>query len=188
MKNRQLFSGILVGVMTALATVIYLIFPEIPLVPGVEYLKIDLSDIPALITGLSIGPVYGILVELLKNLLHLFRTTTFGIGEAINLGIGTVMVIGMHIGCFPHGRDVKLSPLRYYLSAVVTILLTVIAGWLLNLLLTPLFYTIMHWPLTKATLMAGVWGSTLLNAIKCAVTVLPFYPVICIVRKNGLDK
>ena len=93
MKKTRLFPLVAVAAMTALATVIYMLFPEIPLVPGVEYLKVDLSDIPAVVTGMTVGPVYGILVELLKNVIHLTRTTTFGIGELMNTGIGAVMLL-----------------------------------------------------------------------------------------------
>ncbi|MBE6778449.1 MAG: ECF transporter S component, partial [Ruminococcaceae bacterium] len=53
MKRNKLFPLVLVSIMTALGTVIYMMFPEIPLVPGVEYMKVDLSDIPALVTGLT---------------------------------------------------------------------------------------------------------------------------------------
>ena len=78
-RKNPVLSLTVIGAMSALATVIYLLFPEIPLVPGVEYLKIDLSDIPALLTGVILGPLPGIAVEVIKNGIHLLRTTTFGL-------------------------------------------------------------------------------------------------------------
>ena len=188
MKKSRLFSLVLVAVMTALATVIYMLFPEIPLVPGVEYLKVDFSDIPALVTTFTVGPVYGVSVEIFKNVIHLFRTSTFGIGEVMNSGIGAAMLLSMWGGCRLFGRLFKkdaYSAAPYYASAVVTVLVTILAGWALSAALTPLFYRMMHWPLTTAALMAGVWGSTLLNAIKCAITVLPFWPLIKVVRLSA---
>lgn len=47
----------------------YLEFP-LPLMPS--FLKLDFSTLPGLIGGLVFGPVVGILVELLKNVLHFF--------------------------------------------------------------------------------------------------------------------
>lgn len=187
MKKTRLFPLVAVAAMTALATVIYMLFPEIPLVPGVEYLKVDLSDIPAVVTGMAIGPVYGIFVELLKNVIHLTRTTTFGIGELMNTGIGAVMLLTLwcarRLGARLLKKDAE-SAASYYFAAVVALVATVLAGWLLNAALTPLFYRLMNWPMTTATLMAGVWGSTLLNTVKCAVSVLPVYPLVRITQKT----
>lgn len=187
MKKTRLFPLVAVAAMTALATVIYMLFPEIPLVPGVEYLKVDLSDIPAVVTGMTVGPVYGILVELLKNVIHLTRTTTFGIGELMNTGIGAVMLLTLwcvrRLGARLLKKEAE-SAAAYYVAAVAALLATVLAGWLLNAALTPLFYRLMNWPMTTATLMAGVWGSTLLNAVKCAVSVLPVYPLVRITQKT----
>ena len=52
-----------IAVMSALSTVLYLVLPEIPIVPGIDYLKIDFSDIPAIIAGVTFGPLSGVCVE-----------------------------------------------------------------------------------------------------------------------------
>src|SRR5690554_3690588 len=62
---------------------------EFPLIFFPGFLKIDLSDIPALVAGFALGPVGGIMVELLKNLLHLItKTDTGGVGELANFLVG----------------------------------------------------------------------------------------------------
>ena len=185
MRKFRLYKTSLIAIMIALSTVIYMIFPEIPLVPGVEYLKVDLSDIPALVTGMTVGPLAGFLVELFKNLIHLTRTTTFGIGELINVGIGSVMIFTTYAvsRTIAERRTGSVNAVAYYIAAIAAIIATILAGWVLNAALTPLYFIIMHWPLTTVTWLAGVWGSTLLNAVKCAVTVLPFWPLIRILRK-----
>ena len=83
--------------MTAIATVIYMVFPEVPIVPGVDYMKVDFSDFPAILTGVIFGPVQGILVEVVKNLIHLTKTTTVGIGEIMNVVIGSSMILSMSL-------------------------------------------------------------------------------------------
>ena len=186
MSKSKLFPLVLVSVMSALGTVIYMVFPEIPLVPGVEYLKVDLSDIPALVTGMTIGPSFGIIVEVFKNLIHLTRTTTFGIGEIMNIGIGSFMVFSMWGGTRVWSRMTRKGasdPLVYYSASATTILLTIVVGWILNAIFTPIFYSIAGFPMTLEILMAGIWGSTVLNAVKCAVTVLPFWPLIRVMQK-----
>lgn len=58
--------------------------------PG--FIKFDFSDLPALLGSFSIGPVYGILIELIKNLLHLAVSSSGGIGELSNFILGAVFV------------------------------------------------------------------------------------------------
>ena len=176
----------LIGVMTALGTVIYMFFPEIPLVPGVEYLKIDFSDIPAILLGVTVHPVCGILVEVFKNLVHLMRTTTMGIGELMNIGIGSIVILSLWgsqtLAAKTLRRD-KWQAAPYFIGAAVTVVAAILGGWLLNWALTPVFYKLMGFPLTPELLWAGVFGSTALNAVKAAINVLPFYPLYLAVHK-----
>lgn len=169
------------AIMAALATIIFMFFPEIPLVPGVEYLKVDFSDIPALLLAMVVGPVPGFLVEIIKNVIHLLRSTTVGIGELLNIGIGAAMVFGLSgfTGLFSRlFKKTAFHPQVYLLSAALTLVLTVAAGWLLNLVLTPLYFMLMGIPVTTASVIAGVTGSTVLNLVKAAINLLPFYPVM----------
>lgn len=180
MKRNKTFFLTVVGVMTAISTVIYMIFPEIPLVPGVEHLKMDFSDIPAILTGIVMGPLAGIAVEVIKNIIHLFRTSTAGIGELMNIGIGSAMIGTISICTSSFGRILKkkrLSPPSYFISAAIGIVVTILAGWILNGALTPIYFNIAGIPITSESIFAGVWGSTLLNAVKSALNLLPFYPV-----------
>ena len=178
-KNRTVHLAV-IGVMSALATLVYFVLPEVPLVPGVEYLKFDFSDIPALLTGFLLGAWQGAAVELLKNLLHLFRSTSVGIGELMNTVLGAVLIFVMAFGTklfSARFNKSRFSPAVYFLSATLTVAAAVVAGWLLNLLLTPLYLVIMGLPVVRETVFAGVVGSTLLNAVKAAFNLFPFYPV-----------
>ncbi|CDG02627.1 Putative membrane protein [Clostridium chauvoei JF4335] len=70
----------------------YLDFPVIPLFP---WLKIDLSDVPALMGAFAFGPVAGIVIELIKNLLILIvkGTGTVFVGEIANFIVGISLVV-----------------------------------------------------------------------------------------------
>lgn len=48
----------------------------------------DLSDLPAFIGAFVYGPLAGLLIELVKNLLGLFSTSTGGVGELANFLMG----------------------------------------------------------------------------------------------------
>lgn len=72
------------------AALMYLEF-SIPIVPG--FLKYDFSDLPALIAAFGVGPVAGVAVELIKNVIHLPATATGGVGELANFIIGACYVL-----------------------------------------------------------------------------------------------
>lgn len=81
-----------VSILSVLAFVI--MFLELPLVIFPDFLKLDFSDLPALIASFSLGPIAGVLVQLIKNLLHfIIMTKTGGIGELANFIIGSALVI-----------------------------------------------------------------------------------------------
>ena len=68
-----------VAVLSAVAFV--LAFFEFPVPLSPSFARMDLSDFPALIGAFAFGPVAGILIELVKNLLGLFSTATSGVGD-----------------------------------------------------------------------------------------------------------
>lgn len=64
-------------------------FPLPMLIPS--FVKMDVSELPALLASFSLGPVYGMIVCLLKNLLAaIFHGSTLGIGEVCNFLMGAV--------------------------------------------------------------------------------------------------
>lgn len=79
-----------ISILSVIAFIVMFIEAPVFIFPG--FLKIDLSDVPALIAGFALGPVAGVAVELLKNILHLLKTTTGGVGEVANFVIGASMV------------------------------------------------------------------------------------------------
>ena len=106
-----------IAVFTALSFILRLPWFEFYIIPAVPFLKIDFSGVFALIAGLSLGPVAGIVVSGIKEFLYaLSFTQTIGVGEVANIlimlpyllipaivykkhkGIKTVLV-ALAIGC-----------------------------------------------------------------------------------------
>lgn len=52
------------------------------------FVKMDLSELPALLGAFVVGPGCGVMVCLVKNLLHLLITSTGGAGELANFLLG----------------------------------------------------------------------------------------------------
>ena len=79
-----------VAMLAAVSTVLMFFSFNVPLMPS--FIKMDLSELPALIASFTFGPVSGITVCLVKNLINLFFTTTGGVGELSNFLLGAMFV------------------------------------------------------------------------------------------------
>ena len=79
-----------ISLLAAMSFILALVELPVPLSPS--FAKMDLSDFPALIGAMTMGPWVGVLVELVKNLLGLFSTSTGGVGELANFLMGGAMV------------------------------------------------------------------------------------------------
>lgn len=89
-KNKNLRK--LVGSAMLAAVAFVLQFLEFPMPLSPSFAKFDLSDLPALIGAFAYGPLWGVVIEAVKNALHLFQTQTGGIGELANFLMGAALV------------------------------------------------------------------------------------------------
>ena len=88
MKNKKVRVIAGCGMLTAAAVVLqYLEFP-IPIVPS--FIKLDFSDLPELIGAFAYGPVAGIIIALLKNIIHMAVSQSGFVGELSNFMLGAV--------------------------------------------------------------------------------------------------
>ena len=62
------------AMLSAVAFILMFLDFSVPFMPA--FIKMDISELPALIGAFSMGPVCGIVVCLVKNLMHLLITTT----------------------------------------------------------------------------------------------------------------
>lgn len=78
------------AMLTAIAFVLQFVEFSIPIMP--VFVKLDISDLPALLGTFSLGPVYGVAIQLVKNILHIPFGTSAGVGELSNFLLGAVFV------------------------------------------------------------------------------------------------
>ena len=79
------------AMLSAVAFVLMFIeFPIPALIPS--FVKLDISDLPELLAAFSMGPLYGVAVTMLKNLLFilLHGTSSAYVGELFNFLMGSV--------------------------------------------------------------------------------------------------
>lgn len=79
------------AILSAVATVLMFISFSLPIIPS--FIKLDFSELPALIAAFSMGPVSGVVVCFIKNLVNLTMSTTGGAGELCNFLMGVTFVV-----------------------------------------------------------------------------------------------
>ena len=80
------------AIMSAMAAVLMFIDFSVPIMP--EFIKLDISELPALISSFAFGPVSGIAVCFIKNVINFIaHGRTGGIGEICNFLLGVMFVV-----------------------------------------------------------------------------------------------
>lgn len=110
------------GMLSAIAFILMYLQFNVPLMPS--FIAMDLSELPALIGAFALGPVPGVIICLVKNLLHLMRTSTGGVGELSNfiLGAAFVLTAGM---IYKRNKTKKAAITGSLIGAVVMALFSV---------------------------------------------------------------
>jgi riboflavin transporter FmnP len=157
-----------IGMFGAVASV--LMFLEFPLPFAPSFYELDFSEVPVLIGSFALGPVAGILIELIKILIHLVikGTHTAGVGEVANFIIGCALVL-------PAGFIYRLrkNRKRALIGMAVGTLTMTAAGCLINaFVLLPTYAAAFGMPM-EALIDMG-------NAVNHSVHDLATFAILCV--------
>ena len=114
------------AMLTAVAAVLQFLEFSIPLVPS--FIKLDFSDLPALLGTFSLGPVYGVAIQLVKNLLHLPFGSSAGVGELSNFILGAVFVF-VAGAIYKHSKSRKSALVGSVAGAAAMALISIITNY-----------------------------------------------------------
>ncbi|HJF53905.1 MAG TPA: ECF transporter S component [Limosilactobacillus coleohominis] len=161
--------------MTAcLAAVAFLLmFIEFPIIPVVSYLKLDFSDVPVLLGAFIYGPWTGILIALLKCLLH-GLTRGFSpvemLGLFANLCTSIALIIPFNI--IWHRSKWSLKKRLLVGTGLATIVMTIVMTIFNYYVLTPAYMKMFNWhptlPIDKMMLI-GVLPFNLIKGVAVGV-------------------
>ncbi|MDF2472228.1 MAG: transporter component [Anaerocolumna sp.] len=108
--------------------------------PFIGFLRLEFSDIPAIIGAFQFGPMAGIAIEFIKNLIKAMTATkTAGIGEFANFIVSVAYVVPAAIIY----RKMKNKYKSLITFSVATIVMT-IAGFLMNYFVTIPMYASLY--------------------------------------------
>lgn len=159
------------SLLTALA-VILSIWPKFPLFPAVSWMKFEFSDIPVLLGGFSLGPVFGLAIAALKALLNAVFTGDWNyIGLVMNIvstGIPTVAAALLY--------QQKKTRVRAYFSLALFLLTQVAVmipmNYFFGSLNFVLFFGVPTYAAARAAMAPLLGWVALFNLIKGAATVV----------------
>lgn len=124
-----------IAVLSALAAVIQLLEIPIPmLIPS--FIKLDFSELPALIASFVISPLAGIPVCLIKNLVKLTTTGSGGVGELCNFLLGVCMVVPAGF-IYKHKKSKKSALIGCLAGCLISSVLSVFINYFISY---PAFY------------------------------------------------
>ncbi|MCI2046167.1 MAG: ECF transporter S component [Faecalibacterium sp.] len=116
---------IVAAMLSAVAFVLMFIeFPIPALIP--PFIKMDFSDLPALLGAFALGPGYGIAISFMKNLLHIVikGTSTACAGELCNFLLGAAFAFTAGLLYRKH-KSRKAALIGAFLGAAVMALISV---------------------------------------------------------------
>lgn len=176
-----------IGILSAVAAVLMLF--ELPLWFAPPFYKLDFSELPILIGSFALGPLAGVIMELLKNLLNLLMdgTTTAFVGEFANFVTGCAFILPAAL-IYKHKKSLKTA----LIGLAVGMASLVLVGALINyFVLIPTFSKLYELPLDsivsmgtavnasitdlKTLVVFAVMPFNIVKAIACSVLTLLLY-------------
>lgn len=152
----------------------FLSFP-LPFLP--PYLKIDFSDVPALMAGLIFSPLTGIVVVAVKNLLYLVIGTGEPVGVAANFLAGTIFVLP--VAYFYH----RYKSVKSIISGLIigTVIMAISMSILNYVVILPIYAWFMGMEemrtegAMRIAVLAGVLPFNVLKGVIVGMFFVPFY-------------
>lgn len=181
MKTNKLFSTrnlVLMAMLSAISTVLMLISTPVYFAPS--FYKLDASELPILIGAFAISPVAGIIMEFLKNLLHIMisGSDTAGIGELANFLSGSIFVLTASV--IYHRKKTKKTAI---ISLIIATILMSVASCFINAYITlPAYIASSGGGLTMEKIVAaGTEKNDMINNLYTflVLAVLPFNLLKC---------
>ena len=174
MKNIRTRKIIGAAMLAAVSFVLQFLELPMPLTPA--FARFDFSDLPALIGAFAYGPIWGVVIELVKNLLHLTVSSTGGVGELANFVMGAALVFSAGLIYKKH-KSRKMALIGCFVGSVC---MGVMAAVMNYFVLLPLFQMFMPMeemiaafaafvPFIRTKLDVVLWNSLPMNILKGAV-------------------
>ncbi|ODG93648.1 MULTISPECIES: ECF transporter S component [Bacillaceae] len=164
---------VIVAMLSSISYVLMMLYFPLPAFP--VWLTIDFSDVPALIGAIVFGPVAGIGIELIKNILHYVingSMTGVPIGEFANFSAGVLYILPASY-FFRKYRSVRGLTLGLIVGTVV---MTGILSLLNYFVLLPAYAHFMNFNLPNEVIVASIMPFNAIKGLLIMILFLVIYP------------
>ncbi|WP_079526860.1 ECF transporter S component [Halobacillus hunanensis] len=173
-QSSKLLKLIILSLFGSISMVLMLLNFPLPMLP--QYLKVDFSEVPALVAAILFTPAAGIIVEGLKNTLYLIYTGAADpVGVVANFLAGVLFIVP--VALFYH----KFKNVKSLVSGLVTgsVIMAIGMSVLNYFLFLPAYSWFMGWETMSAQVKwVTVVGAVLpFNALKGVIVGVLFIPL-----------
>lgn len=128
------------GMLTAVGVILQYIEISIPIIPS--FIKLDFSDLPELIGAFAYGPVAGVVICLLRNLIHMAVSQSGFVGELSNFILGAVFALVAGL-LYKRNKTKKGAIISGLAGAIAMAVVSLPSNYFI---IYPLYYNILGFP------------------------------------------
>lgn len=174
-QSSKLLKMVILALLGTISLVLFFLNFPLPFLP--PYLKVDFSDVPALMASLILSPLAGVVVVLVKNLLYLAVSGSADpIGVAANFIAGVLFVVPVSVIYHKYHKGVKSIVTGL---ATGTIIMAFGMSVLNYFFILPAYAWFMGWDMSDqiiwGTVLAGVLPFNLLKGIIVGILFVPIF-------------
>lgn len=128
------------AMLAAIGVILQMLEIPLPFIPS--FIKLDFSDLPGFIGAFVCGPLAGVLITLIRNVIHIFMGSSAGIGELSNfiLSASFVLTAGLIYKKMPNIKGVLVG------GVAGAVIMGIVSFPVNNFIIYPLYYSVMGFP------------------------------------------
>ena len=128
------------AMLAAIGVILQMLEIPLPFIPS--FIKLDFSDLPGFIGAFVCGPLAGVLITLIRNVIHIFMGSSAGIGELSNfiLSASFVLTAGLIYKKMPNIKGVLIG------GVAGAVIMGIVSFPVNNCIIYPLYYSVMGFP------------------------------------------
>ena len=167
-----------ISILSAIGYILMFISVPLPMLFP-EFLKVDISDLPALLGGIALGPMAGVTIAFFKNLLQFITgmSTTGGVGEFANFLIGGSFVFTVSY-IYSRKRDVA----GVIIGLISGIIVMTIVGCIANYFIILPFYSTIGWSIDAVVAMGSAINPAINNKLSFVIWIIAPFNIL----KSGI--
>lgn len=167
-----------ISILSAIGYILMFISVPLPMLFP-EFLKVDISDLPALLGGIALGPMAGVTIAFFKNLLQFITgmSTTGGVGEFANFLIG-----GSFVFTVSYIYSKKRNVAGVIIGLISGIIVMTIVGCIANYFIILPFYSKIGWSIDAVVAMGSAINPVINSKLSFVIWIIAPFNIL----KSGI--